>query len=108
MGALWRHILLGVPLAFPDPPLAAGGIVLRTLEPRDVPWVTAACSDRELSRYVPGIPYPYAEADARAFIERAARAWAEGWPGRLAAAARPRSLSSSCRDGPSPSWALTG
>ena len=78
MGALWRHILLGVPLAFPDPPLAAGGIVLRTLEPRDVPWVTAACSDRELSRYVPGIPYPYAEADARGFIERAARAWAEG------------------------------
>jgi [ribosomal protein S5]-alanine N-acetyltransferase len=78
MGALWRHILLGVPLAFPDPPLAAGGIVLRTLEPRDVPWVTAACSDRELSRYVPGIPYPYAEADARAFIERSASAWAEG------------------------------
>lgn len=64
-------------LAFPDPPLAAGGIVLRTLESRDIPWITAACSDRELSRYVPGIPYPYGEADARAFIERAARAWAE-------------------------------
>jgi RimJ/RimL family protein N-acetyltransferase len=67
-----------VPLALPDPPLAAGGVVLRRLEPDDIPWITAACSDRELSRYVPAIPYPYAEADARAFIERAARAWAEG------------------------------
>jgi [ribosomal protein S5]-alanine N-acetyltransferase len=67
-----------VPLAFPDPALAAGGIVLRGLEPGDVPWITAACSDRELSRYIPAIPYPYAEADARAFIERVARAWDEG------------------------------
>jgi len=73
-----RRILLTVPLAFPDPALAADGIVLRLLEPGDVPWITAACSDRELSRYIPAIPYPYAEADARAFIERAARAWAEG------------------------------
>jgi [ribosomal protein S5]-alanine N-acetyltransferase len=67
-----------VPLALPDPPLAAGEIVLRRLETGDVPWITAACSDRELSRYVPGIPYPYAQADARAFIHRAARDWAEG------------------------------
>src|ERR1700733_7957692 len=65
-------------MALPDPPLAAGGIVLRTLELRDIPWITAACSDRELSRYIPAIPYPYAEADAQGFIERAARAWAEG------------------------------
>lgn len=65
-------------MALPDPPLAAGGIVLRRLEPGDIPWITAACSDRELSRYIPAIPYPYAEADARAFIERAARAWAQG------------------------------
>jgi [ribosomal protein S5]-alanine N-acetyltransferase len=67
-----------VPLAFPDPALAAGGVVLRRLEPGDIPWVTAACSDRELSRYIPAIPYPYAEADARAFIERSTRAWTEG------------------------------
>ncbi len=70
----WPHILLGVPLAFPEPPLAAGGIVLRRLEPGDIPWITAACSDRELSRYIRAIPYPYAEADAWAFIERATRA----------------------------------
>jgi [ribosomal protein S5]-alanine N-acetyltransferase len=67
-----------VPLAFPDPPLAAGGIALRRLEPGDVPWITTACSDRELSRYVRAIPYPYTQADARAFIDRAARDWSEG------------------------------
>ncbi len=67
-----------MPLALPDPPLAAGGIVLRRLEPSDIPWITAACSDRELSRYIPGIPYPYAQADARAFIDRATGAWADG------------------------------
>ena len=67
-----------MPLAFPDPALAAGGVALRRLEPGDIPWITAVCSDRELSRYIPGIPYPYTEADARAFVERAAHAWAEG------------------------------
>jgi RimJ/RimL family protein N-acetyltransferase len=37
-----------------------------------------ACSDRELSRYIPGIPYPYSQSDARAFIEHAGQGWAEG------------------------------
>jgi RimJ/RimL family protein N-acetyltransferase len=73
-----RRILLGVRFAYPDPPLAAGDVVLRRPVAGDVPWITAACGDRELSRYVPGIPYPYSESDARAFVERAARAWAEG------------------------------
>jgi RimJ/RimL family protein N-acetyltransferase len=67
-----------VRLPFPDPPLSADGIVLRLPGPADVAWIAAACSDRELSRYVPGIPYPYQEADARAFVMRAAREWAEG------------------------------
>ena len=66
-----------MPLAFPDPPLAAGGIVLRTLEPRDIPWITAACSDRELSRYVPAIPYPTQRRMPGASSSEP-RAWAEG------------------------------
>ncbi len=48
------------------------------MEADDIGWITVACGDRELSRYVPGIPYPYSEADARAFAEHAARRWAEG------------------------------
>ena len=72
------RILLGVQLAFPDPPLAEGGVVLRRMEDDDIGWITVACGDRELSRYVPAIPYPYSEADARAFAEHAARGWMEG------------------------------
>jgi RimJ/RimL family protein N-acetyltransferase len=71
-------MLLGVRLAFPDPPLSAGGVVLRRPEWDDVAWIADACGDRELSRYVPAIPYPYSEADARAYAGYAARAWAEG------------------------------
>jgi RimJ/RimL family protein N-acetyltransferase len=76
----WRlgHILLSVRFTFPDPPLSEGGIVLRRLAADDdIGWITAACSDRELSRYIPAIPYPYSEADARAFAEHVARSWAE-------------------------------
>ena len=65
-------------LVFPDPVLAARDITLRGLAPADVTWITAACSDRELSRHLPAMPYPYSQADARAFIEQAARRWAEG------------------------------
>ncbi|MGE5134653.1 MAG: GNAT family N-acetyltransferase [Gemmatimonadota bacterium] len=65
-------------LTFPDPPLAAGGVALRRLSGDDVPWITEACGDRELSRHVPAIPFPYSQADARAFVARAARDWAAG------------------------------
>jgi RimJ/RimL family protein N-acetyltransferase len=71
-------MLHSVRLAFPEPPLFVGGIVLRRPEPADIPWITAACSDRELSRHVPAIPYPYSSSDARAFTEHSARGWAEG------------------------------
>jgi [ribosomal protein S5]-alanine N-acetyltransferase len=58
--------------------LAAAGTVLRRPAADDIPWITTACSDRELSRYVPVIPYPYSQSDARAFVQRAVRGWAEG------------------------------
>jgi RimJ/RimL family protein N-acetyltransferase len=67
-----------VQTVFPDPPPAEGGVVLRRMESDDIGWITVACGDRELSRYVPSIPYPYSEADARAFVDHAARGWAEG------------------------------
>jgi RimJ/RimL family protein N-acetyltransferase len=72
------HYPADVRVAFPDPPLAAAGLVLRRPDADDVPWITAACSDRELSRYIPGISYPYAQSDARAFIEHVGQGWAEG------------------------------
>jgi RimJ/RimL family protein N-acetyltransferase len=66
-----------VRLAFPDPALTAEGIILRRPAPADIPWITAACSDRELSQYIPAMPYPYSQSDARAFIEDSDRGWAE-------------------------------
>ena len=33
-------------IAFPDPPLAEGGVVLRRLEADDIGWITVACGDR--------------------------------------------------------------
>lgn len=65
-------------IAVPDPPLAGEGIVLRLLTAGDLGWVTDACSDRELSRYIPSIPYPYTAADAQIFAEQAKRGWANG------------------------------
>jgi RimJ/RimL family protein N-acetyltransferase len=67
-----------VRLTFPDPPLSTAGVVLRQVAANDVGWITAACRDRELSRYMPALPYPYSESDARAFTKQAARGWAEG------------------------------
>lgn len=67
-----RHV------AFPDPPLAADGILLRRPAADDVPWITAACSDPEMHRWIPAIPYPYSEADATAFVDRARRSWTLG------------------------------
>ena len=77
-GTVRPGILLSMRLAFPDPALAAEGIVLRRPVPHDIPWIVAACSDREMSRYIPGIPYPYSQSDARTFLEDADRGWAEG------------------------------
>jgi RimJ/RimL family protein N-acetyltransferase len=65
-------------LAFPDPPLSAAGVVLRRLDTGDIGWITAACSDREMSRHIPAMPYPYSQAHARAFVQHAPQAWSDG------------------------------
>ncbi|MGH3170363.1 MAG: GNAT family N-acetyltransferase [Trebonia sp.] len=71
-------------MSFPDPPLTADGILLRRPEASDVPWITAACSHPEIHRWVPAIPYPYSEADARAFVERGRDSWEHGKGGPFA------------------------
>jgi RimJ/RimL family protein N-acetyltransferase len=44
-------------------------LLLRLPTPTDVPAVADACQDSDLSRFIPGIPSPYTERDARAWIE---------------------------------------
>jgi RimJ/RimL family protein N-acetyltransferase/nitrite reductase/ring-hydroxylating ferredoxin subunit len=62
----------------PDPPLSDGLITLRAFRAEDAPAINAACQDREIQRWVPFIPVPYTEADARAFILMTLQAWHDG------------------------------
>jgi len=48
--------------------LLEGDLILRPWAEDDVPWLVAACNDPEISRWIPVIPFPYTEEDARAFI----------------------------------------
>jgi RimJ/RimL family protein N-acetyltransferase len=48
--------------------LREGDLLLRPPADADVAAVTAACQDEELSRFIPGFPHPYREADARGWI----------------------------------------
>ena len=64
-------------LSFPDPPLRFGGIVLRPWRESDVPAIVAAGSDPPVARFIPTIPSPYTEEDARRWLESQA-------PSRLA------------------------
>jgi RimJ/RimL family protein N-acetyltransferase len=44
-------------------------VVVRSWRPEDTPAVYAACQDEEIQRWIPFIPRPYTEEDARAFVE---------------------------------------
>jgi RimJ/RimL family protein N-acetyltransferase len=48
---------------------ADGDIQLRSWTLDDVPAIVAACNDAEIRRWIPVIPRPYTEEDARAFVE---------------------------------------
>ena len=62
----------------PNPPLSDGIVTLRPFRADDAPAVTAACQDPEIQRWIPMIPVPYAEADARRFILLTLQAWHDG------------------------------
>lgn len=48
--------------------LAGDGILLRPWREEDAPVVHAACQDPEILHWIPVIPRPYTEDDARAFV----------------------------------------
>jgi RimJ/RimL family protein N-acetyltransferase/nitrite reductase/ring-hydroxylating ferredoxin subunit len=62
----------------PNPPLSDGVVTLRPFRAEDAPAVAAACQDPEIQRWIPMIPVPYAEADARRFILMTLQAWHDG------------------------------
>jgi RimJ/RimL family protein N-acetyltransferase len=62
-------------IALPD--LVDGELRLRPPTGRDVPEITRICRDPEIERWT-RVPSPYTEADARGYVEAAARALADG------------------------------
>ncbi len=48
--------------------LRDGDLVLRPWTEDDVPAIVEGCNDPEIARWIPTIPYPYTEEDARAFL----------------------------------------
>ena len=48
--------------------LRDGDLVLRPFTLDDVPAITRACQDPEIQRWIPVIPRPYTEEDARTFV----------------------------------------
>jgi RimJ/RimL family protein N-acetyltransferase len=56
--------------------LRAGDLVLRPPVDADVPAVTAACQDEDIARFLPLIPRPYRESDARTWLAMTERGWA--------------------------------
>jgi RimJ/RimL family protein N-acetyltransferase len=53
-------------------------VVLRRLADSDRQAIARACDDAETARFIPGLPAPYTEADARAFLSAAEASWVNG------------------------------
>ena len=68
----------------PDSPLSDGVVSLRPWTLDDVPVVVAACSEAEIQQWMPTIPSPYTEADARDYIRSAQIAWRDERGGTFA------------------------
>ncbi len=61
----------------PEPPLGDEAVVLRLPGRADARAIAAACSDPEISRWIP-VPVPYTLADALDFVDGVANGWATG------------------------------
>jgi len=53
-------------------------IALRPFRAEDAAAITAACQDPETQRWIPMIPVPYTEADARRYVLMTLQAWHDG------------------------------
>jgi RimJ/RimL family protein N-acetyltransferase len=60
--------------------LAGDGVALRRWRIEDVPAVAAACQDPEIPRWIPFVPMPYEEEDARTYVQGCLDAGAERHP----------------------------
>jgi len=49
--------------------LKNGDLLLRAFEDKDVPAIVETCRDPDTARFIPHIPVPYGEQDARRYLE---------------------------------------
>ncbi|GLX96995.1 GNAT family N-acetyltransferase [Herbidospora sp. NBRC 101105] len=64
---------------YPRESISAGPIILRPAVEADIPAVARACSDPQTQRFIPTLPSPYTEADARHWLmEIAEERWRTG------------------------------
>lgn len=61
-----------------EPKLEDELIVVRRWMERDIDDSIVACADPEVVRWIPRIPTPYREQDAREFLEHTEKGWEEG------------------------------
>jgi [ribosomal protein S5]-alanine N-acetyltransferase len=60
-------------------PSATDGYVrLRRPAPTDVSWIAEACGDPDMHLWIPHLPYPYTEKDARDYLAYGNEGWASG------------------------------
>jgi RimJ/RimL family protein N-acetyltransferase len=55
--------------------LRDGELLLRPPAQADIPAVAAACRDPEIARFIPFVPSPYSEDDARRWFEAVSEGW---------------------------------
>ena len=72
------------PIHPPSPPLTDGVVSLRPFRAEDVPAILAACQDPDIQRWIPLIPAPYSESDARRYVLMTLQAWHDGTSGEFA------------------------
>ena len=70
-------------MTYPGPTtLAAGRLLLRPPEERDVPAIVEACQDEAIARWIP-VPVPYTEDHARQFVAERPDRWQDAEHGEM-------------------------
>jgi RimJ/RimL family protein N-acetyltransferase len=64
--------------------LRGGEVVLRSWRVEDAPAVATACRDPEIARWLPSLPSPYTDADARTYVEACVAAGDDRYPFAIA------------------------
>lgn len=78
----------------PEPPLSDGVVALRPWVEDDVPAIAAACRDPEIPKWIPLVPEPYTDQDAREYVAQTRQWWDDGSAASFAITADARPVGS--------------